>query len=297
MSAGLPGWAGGKPDPKGPMVPTSEELIEAYFDGLLSPEEEAAFERAAVGDARLGEVLKLGRAIEDSLRSQYTPPASIALNLPPPSAEERRRIAEAGPIPISRGTAPARTWTISRLVLAAAAVLVFSFAGLWAVGVVSPYGLLGITPPGLISPEEVFQRKVATGFRPDWVCQTDAQFEDVARQAFAQALQLPKDPGVHVVGWSYYEPILSEKTHLLLTQVDGKNAIVVIDCQDKARRLSASTGTGLHVYSRTFDNVVLYQVSEEGTRNILPMIYNPDHGVKGSCDSANRSAPPPNPGG
>lgn len=285
--------------------PPSDELIDAYLDGLLAPAEADVVERAIAADPRLSAELNLHRLIEGSLRSQFEPPPQLSIQLPPPIASEAHSgagtPAPAGPypLPIERA-APStpRRFKLSREFLAAAAVLVLTGAGLWLSGV------LDTTPQGLISPESVYIRKVATGFNPEWVCTNDAEFEAVAREAFGQALQLPKDAGLEVVGWSYYEPVLSNDTFLLLTRIDGVEAIIIMDCRDRARRLSAPRSSGLSIHKRTFDNVVIYQASKKQTRNILPLFFNPDgKPVRTSCGGvAPRvpdapTAPPATPGG
>ncbi len=276
--------------------PPSDELIDAYLDGLLSPAEADVIERAIAADPRLSAEMKIHRLIEGSLRSRYEPPRVIELNLPEADGGVTERTGhDPFPMPIQHAQVgggvvdqrPAR-WKISRGFLAAAAVLVLTGATLWMSGV------LRMTPEGLISAEAVYVRKVSTGFNPDWVCTNDLEFEEVGRKAFGQALQIPKESGVEVVGWAYYEPVLSTDTFLLLVKVDGVEAIVVIDCRAQARSLSASRSSGLEVHSRKFDNVVMYQTSKKGTRNILPAIYNPDGKPVGrSCGGG----VPANPGG
>lgn len=283
----------GSSQPRGSRDTTpSPELIEAYLDGLLSPEESRVIERLIAADPALNAHLQLERSIEQSLRAQFAPPVSIALNLPA-AHESSLPSTPTDPIPISRGVdqsdrarSAANRWTLPRSVLSIAAALLLATVGLWAAGVVSPYGILGITPPGLISPDSLYERKVASGFRPDWVCTTDAEFEDVARKNFGEALQLPKMPGIEIVGWAYYEPVLSDKTCLLLTKIDGREAIIAIDFRKNARSLSAPSSSGLTVYSRKFGNVAMYQTSKKGTRNILLQIYNPDKTTgPDTCDS------------
>src|SRR5690606_6514775 len=148
-----------------------------------------------------------------------------------------------------------RTFRTSALV-GIAAVLALTFAGLYVSGWIDPGAFLGASK-GLIGPQEVYERKVATGFNPDWVCENDQQFLDRTKELWGESLLVRSTDDVKVVGWSYYEPVLSDANAILLTRVDGKPVIVVMDRKKHDRTLKATKSSGLNVFHKVVGGVAM----------------------------------------
>jgi hypothetical protein len=254
-------------------------MLDEYFDGVLTGEDLAAFERALAASPELRAALEAQRSIDASLARLFHRSGPVALPGqadPPTVAPPMLRLTgEGGP-----GAAPAATGaaaTVGRLSRpisgwwAAAAVMVFGvLAGLYVTGVINVDRWRA--GPSLIAADAVYKRKVENDFRPDWVCANDEQFIANTKSMFDEPLLVQSTDGVEVVGWSYYEPVLSSKTAILLAKVDGKEVIVVMDRKENDRKLRLPASSGLHDYKQVIGNVVMHEVSPFDRPRVIPLV-------------------------
>ena len=132
----------------------------------------------------------------------------------------------------------------------------------------------------------------------DFVCENDVQFAKAIKDSFGQALLLVSPPGTKLLGWNYpgKDPalnaytgtVLSEKTLVLLTEVDGKSVKVVIDRTraERGREMGVPANVGIRKFRREVGKLVLYELSPFDGPRLLEGFYDPD-----------RSPPPPSPAG
>lgn len=269
------------------------DVLDAFLDGQLPPEQALAVGRALEAEAASKSTVDLQHGIDRVLREQFRGAGSIQLNLPaavsPLEAPSTVSTSVQPPrlkFPLAAAKSKPKQSVFRRTLTAVAAMLLVTGGTLWATGVIET-GMLGITPDGLIAPGPVYQGKVASGFRPEWKCETDAEFEGVTREAFDQPLLVAKATGVEVAGWgSYYEPVLSTDTRQLLVKADEKPVLVFIDRKEKARYLKAPSGSGLHIHKRVLGKVVMYEMTPSKTPQVLGLFYDPTSGAPpdSGCD-------------
>lgn len=260
------------------------ERLDAYLDGQLTGDELHAFEKSLAQDPVLQAQVDTQRSIDDSLTRLFGRAEPVSLPAQPNGAFEAHRQSVARTIEPPRlrvaphtGAAKAKTPPAKRnlrlpALLAVAAMLALTAAGLYMTGWIKPSDFFG-TRETFIGPEVVYQRKVKTGFNPDWVCETDDQFTDTIRSRWGESLLIRNTDSVKVVGWSYYEPVLSSDTLILLTKVDDTEVIVVMDHKKHDRTVSMKgCGGKLQQFREEFGNVVMYEITPLAEPRVLPLV-------------------------
>jgi hypothetical protein len=256
--------------------PTPSDRLDAYLDGLLEGEELAAFERQIEQDAALRAEVQAQRGIDDALGRLFSREKAISLRDDP---REARTVAFDGATapadpPLRLADAPrARVrWSLrSNILVGIAAMLAITFVGLYATGLLGPGYFFGNDRP-IVQPWDVYTRKVSTGFNPDWVCESDEQFVKTTHDLWGESLLARGTDLVQIVGWSYYEPVFSPSTGVLLTKVEGTEVIVVMDRVEKDRRLKAPQSSGLHLFRDVKGGVVVYEVTPFKEPRVIPLI-------------------------
>ncbi|MCA9298546.1 MAG: hypothetical protein KDA28_05740 [Phycisphaerales bacterium] len=104
---------------------------------------------------------------------------------------------------------------------------------------------------------DVYERMIALGYYPSWTCADDADFRARTLDRFGLAFLVPSGPGVEVIGWRY-TPFMSADTGVLLTRVDGREVILLVD--DDPSRVRGPGGD-LHRYSEVHGGVVFHEIS------------------------------------
>ncbi|MBC7771136.1 MAG: hypothetical protein H7210_01445 [Pyrinomonadaceae bacterium] len=257
----------------------SPELLDAFLDGLLSPEEMLTIGRVLENETASKSTMQLQQGIDRVLREQFCGGA-MKLNLPVSVSEST-----AAPTPASRTESAPLKFPVAasaskrspfmRALTAIAAMMVVSVGALWGAGIIDA-GMLGFTPSGLVSPGTVYEKKVASGFQPEWKCTTDEEFREITEKAFAQSLLVASSPGIEVAGWAYYDAVLSADTHQLLVNAHGDPVMVFIDYKDKARTMSAPKG--MYIHKRVLGNVVMYELTGSKKPQVLELFYDPTQG-------------------
>lgn len=272
------------PTPTGPPNPPSgdaRELLDAYLDGMLSGDQLARFERALAADSALRAEVDSQRSINNALVKMFDAPAGFKLRNRTPGAGTVT-IEAPKPAPALKlgGTPadapPARTVTVPRGIrpfwAAAAAIVLVGGAAMYYTGVIDPAAWL-TGGQKFVAAADVYERKVRTGFNPDWVCETDEQFLQNTTDMFGKALLVRSTQDVKVVGWSYYEPVLSEITAILLTTVDDQKVIVVMDKLANDHTLKPPpASSGLKQFRQEFGGVVMYELTPFDKPRVLPLV-------------------------
>lgn len=265
MTASNDGGLGRMADPR----------IDMYLDGLLSGPELQAFESELAGSPELRRQMDLQERIDGGLRELFVY-----------RAPEAATVGRIGPGPAEAAPAPSRGLFMrgGRRWMAIAAVLAL-LVGSWA-------AYINITTPGfdkVITLGEVYRDFNSV----DFVCENDAQFAKAIKDNFGQALLLVAPPGTKLLGWNYpgKDPalnaytgtVISEKTLVLLTEVDGRSVKVVIDRTraERGRQMGVPANAGFNKFRKEVGDLVLYELTSLDRPMLLDGFYDPD-----------RSAPP-----
>ncbi|MCA9289305.1 MAG: hypothetical protein KDA05_12005 [Phycisphaerales bacterium] len=249
--------------------------LDRYVDGLMEGDERAAFEARLRGDAALRAEVELQRRIDGRLRAMYAPPARIEMAGRGGSGagSAGRAGGSSGPRLVG-ATGPSRKRWVPLAVAAMLALVVGGGGGYW-------WFVVG-TPAPFRQPAEIYAAVASRGFEPEWVCTTDEEFVEAVRDRFGRAVLLPvATPGVEVIGWAYGTPVLTNRTATLMTRVDGHEVLVLIDKGESdvnLRRVGEASGgsgsssgvsSGLHLYKRRLNGLVLYEVSPLDSARVI----------------------------
>jgi hypothetical protein len=267
------------------------ERLDAYLDRLLPDDERDAFEHELANNPALRAEVDAQRSIDNSLTRLFRRADPISLpdrsngtvhatskpsrTLPQPPATRAiqspgARTAEDDDTPRARLPLAQRPIP-PRALLAAAALIALTCAGLYWSGTISPRKWVQPAET-FLSPDALYERKVSSGFNPDWVCETDEQFIKTVKDAWGEPLLIRSTDAVKVVGWSYYEPVLSSDTLVLLTKVDGLEVIVVMDHKGHDRSISMASCSKLQHFRRVFGDVVMYEITPFYESRVLPLV-------------------------
>ena len=244
---------------------TADDRLERYLDGLMSPDEQAAFETQSAAQPAVAAQIAAHRRLTAVLGQMYDTsslPATHAKTAPPPPA----------PLPM-RAFTPRR---LIRLAAIAAAIALPVAAAVW---YLAPSGHPQEFKP--LTTAEYQQRnrdamvaeyksQVASGFKPTEVCTTDEQFAQWTTTAFGHGLK-PTHPGPGgaadgpaepvFAGWSKGK-VFSAYSGLLLAHVDGKPVMVVMDHAPVDRMIPKDDATSNpRIFSRKVNGVWMVEVT------------------------------------
>lgn len=258
--------------------------INAHADGMLTPDQQAQFDRALAASKSLRDEVELQARISRTLKRQFEPPTADQILKRAASRQPAAKVKPDTSPAAAAGSRPARRfWTPAVKVTVIAASLAILAGGGW-------YGWLlmqestGPTLQIARRPEatnralhEVFADTIRQGFKPVWVCEDDKQFFQTTYQRFGHGLMLAATlPKSHqALGWSYGLSISPTSAYLLCT-VDGKKAIVFIDKADRDSGQTLPEGSELWLHRRKIGEMVLYEVSELDTPQMLEHFYEKD---------------------
>jgi len=217
--------------------------LEAYLDGQLGPEAHAAFE--ALATARkfpLAEKVKLQREIDASMARLFAYEAQD-VELPATST-----------LPIAKHVRNQRL-RFGAILALAASLLIACLYIYW------PRKEFRIGPV-----QSTYARLDRTGWNPDFTCKTDEEFAVKVKERLGTAMVIPMSTlGVVLDGWGYAQDYdggpLSNSTMYLLTHVDGKRVLVLIDKKKNDRELFLPPDSTLTLHRRKIGDLILYEVT------------------------------------
>ncbi|MGD9688625.1 MAG: anti-sigma factor [Phycisphaerales bacterium] len=245
--------------------------LDLYLDGALDDERRAEFESAMARDAALRDAVTLQRSLDLELRSAFTlDPSSLTIA---GVAAPDRHVAEhagetSGPAPLAR-IGPWRSW-----ILGIAAVIALCAAGLWS------YTMTRGDGPRYIEPAELYARLKFNGFKPEFVCTTDEEFNAAVTRRLGSGLLVAHAPDIELLGWAYGNDYLGQivgpKTLVLMCKLDQKeHVIVLMDQASSDRTLTLPPDSGLNIFRRRVGPLVLYEVTPLDEQRVLPHAYEP----------------------
>jgi hypothetical protein len=254
--------------------PQPDALLDLYLDGLMDEDQRLAFERDLADDpAQQEEVLRQDE-VNASLRRMMTPPAPERLRDLLNGSEEPRT---EDPSPRRTRRAPDRLRLFRPLAIAASVMLcVLGGWMIWTALGPGPRTPDPYAPQPWRSMQTVYEEKIDTGFRPDWVCRTDDEFQDTFRRQLGQRLLMGELPrGTAMLGLAYSNTI-TPWTISMLGETDGQRVIVFIDRLEEDKGPSVPQDSDLNVFRRELGKLVLYELSPLQEPRMVQHFYDPD---------------------
>lgn len=236
-----------------------EAQIDRYLDGLMSPEERAAFGALLARDAMLRAEEALQGEIDASLKRRFGPVPRVAA----PGAGAADRGAAEGPVRLTgaakgaraRGGAGAgakRRWRGAVWgVLGMAAAIAVAAVAVWRLGG------LGQAGPA----QALYAAKEKDGFAYKWACESDADFIEYTTAMFGQPLVGRSSATARLVGWDYVPETWSPTIGLLVAKVEGADVLLVIEPAGCGGGREPTGGDGLNVFSRAIGPVMVYEIT------------------------------------
>lgn len=248
---------------------THAHLLDAYLDGLLSPDARSTFESELHRSPVLQQQIAIQRVLDDRLRSLFTAPA-IDRILSSALASAEAHPPEASP-------AAARKPRAFRTVLTLAAGLAIAAIAIYRIG-----GFLNKPAADgryfRNNPETMegfYHRKIAEGFTPEWKCEDDQEFIRSFRHQLFQPLVLMTPPAGHSMGGLGYANILSKYSMYMLAHVGDDRVVVFVDRLDADRNLPPLSDPRLKRFRREIGELVLYEVTPLDEPRFLELFQMP----------------------
>ncbi|MEQ8209851.1 MAG: hypothetical protein RH917_08460 [Lacipirellulaceae bacterium] len=247
-----------------------DERLEAYLDDCMTPEERQAFESEMAGNEQLRQQYDLQQQLDASLGRLFVAPAA-----PPDilSLADREGPTKAlNELPDRDQEADKETSKKNRRAIFAllAAIIAWIIVG---VGIdfdnpKSPYDRLALA--------EIYEKSVADGFQPKWVCDDDREFAETFQQRQGVPLLLKPDAQDLMVGLSYLSGVTS-RTTTMLARVDGKPVLVFVERLALDTKPEApSWSSGLELFRKELGDLVLYEVTPFSEPRVLEHFYIPE---------------------
>jgi hypothetical protein len=242
-------------DRNGNLPPVDEARLDAYLDGRLHPAEAAIVEQLVVHDSRAQGSIALQRRIDAAIRIRFTPPAAIRIE---------GLTTETHASPVVTAGRKLQPWR-----MAAAAALVLATIGVYANWYIRsrPPAAAPFQP---VAMGEAFASRLAGGFQPEWVCESDEIFRETFEYRLGRGVTLLPSAGVEMVGMGY-DTTLSPSTVSVLMRVDGREVMLFVD------RLKTDTRTheappGLKLHRREVAPLVVYELSPFDEARVLHLV-------------------------
>lgn len=264
------------------------DQVDLYVDDALDEPSRHAFEQAMADDPALRSAVERQHHLDASLARQFDPGdgASVIERI---NAEAQRMTAASNGSMSSHGDSShgtgldlssrssagnlASSHWVRRL--AVAAVLALGVFGIWQItqtliGPGNPY-----PPPQWASMASIYARVDDAGRTPDWVCETDREFANTFWLQFRAGVLLDDETPDDVValGLSMVNTI-SEKTIVLLSEVEGELVLVFVDRKDMQipADVTELVDAGLRLHTRETEHLRMYEVSPLETIRVAPYL-------------------------
>ena len=281
-----------------------KNLLDAYLDDTLSEEERKVFALKILQDSALQKELELARQIDHSIQGQYVPPRapsaellerlrlktlpegravdndapaknkSIALNNSTPlasatspqisSSEALHSPSHSSPLSLRKKASNTQKSIIAIAAILAWVVVGFQVSKFWNGNQPknNPYSAMTMV--------QAYELRVAKGFVPDWVCETDHEFAKTFYERQGQGLLLDDLPdGTAMLGLAYM-PGLAPTSTAMLAEVDKKPVLLFVDKKSLDREIPPpDPKTGLFIYRKELKSLVMYEISPFPTARII----------------------------
>lgn len=232
--------------------------IDGYLDGQMSAAEREAFERELESDARLREMVERQGAIDGSLSRLFAPPQADRVVARAKAAREGSGAVQVGS---RKGGARRARPRLVRRGLAAAVIAMVGVGG-WLVWQtwLAPEEIEFGHPPWR-SLTTVYYDSIKDGFQPEWVCETDEEFEQTFAYKLRERLHLHDVPEeIQAVGLSYCNSITVDTVYLL-ARVRGTEVIVFVDRAENDGGQTLGPESELNLFRDRVGDLVLYELT------------------------------------
>lgn len=237
-----------------------DELLDAHLAGDLTPAQNLELTELVRAHPDFAAQLEFHESTAASLRIVFTPPvtapalsdASVAGMIGSGANRPRRKIA----------------W-----LTAAAAVALAAFLGLRLSGVI---GGPGPIPQGPESPQAIYTRVVAQGFKPKVLCPNDPDsFARLVKNRLGtEVVPTGISNAIALTGWSYKEDIgtpISPGTIVLLATKGDAKILVFMDKVKSDRKLE-DPAPPLRLFRQESGPLVFYELTPLAEPSILPSL-------------------------
>lgn len=255
--------------------PDDSSWLEKYIDSAPDSPERAETDRAMSSNRQMQQELQLQRQIEESLKRLFVPsaaPADLLAKLQSPT-------------PLARSaTQPRRNW--AKLALAATAVsLVWGFL-IWRFlphsqplgnshysSGYNSYATMAYDPNLPLS--AIYERSVANGFLPGWVCNDPHEFASTFFSRQGQGLLLASDmPAVTKMEGLTYCGGISPNTTTMFARTDGQPIMVFVDrASSDTHPELPKTETKLHLFRKELGPLVMYELTPLDHATVMDYLY------------------------
>ena len=247
----------------------SPTRLDAYLDGVMTPDQCAEFQRRIETDDNLREQIEIQKEIDQAFGRLFQPPS--AKPIPVQNTDPRKSE------PYTLPPTTKRDWgAVPRRLAVAAAIVAGVFGGWLTWNTLQPTGVSNPYGPWR-SIEVVYADAVANDMKPEWTCDNEPEFADSIRDHFGQAavfsFELPD--GMAALGLAYCNSI-SRRTVYLLAQVNDKPIIVFIDRVEADQGPTVDESSGLNLFKRRIGRLVLYELSPLERPALLELFFDPD---------------------
>ena len=248
-----------------------DATLDDYLDGLLDEQAAGRFEERIHADRDLRAVIERQTAVNETLQRMCAPSPGVEQRV----LEAVRKAPGAAAVPIARAEAVPfyrRRWAI---------------AALLALGVVAAWSLVGVIEQSLVDRDEYgpkpwtsvqtyYRDAVERGFEPEWVCKDDDEFAGAFKKRLRQPLLVAATSGP-VVGLGLgYANCLTPRTMTYLSRVQGKPVVVFVDKLENDTHPELPPNSGLNLFRKELDRLVLYEVSPLAEPHVLDLFYVPE---------------------
>lgn len=254
-----------------------ESSLDAFLDGTLPESDRAAWLIRLREDEGLRMQVSRQEAIDAALRRAFVPDDAAAERCIRPVRDQvamghgGTATEDSATLTLTPQVAPTTKPSALRSVLAIAAVL-----GLCALAGWQIKEFIAPTAKPFVyeiqkwrSMDRIYADELAGGFKPDWVCTSDAEFAKATQREIGQGIVLAQVPGLSALGWSYANT-LSTNTLYLLATADDTRILVFMQPTGSGREPIVEPESKLHLHQRTVGQSILYEVSPLPEPRVLP---------------------------
>jgi hypothetical protein len=238
----------------------NSSMIDAYLDKVLTAEEHDQRSREISSSVELQAELELQSRVDKSLARLFARPQ------PPQDLHEQVRQHSAAAIV---ATQIRRRW-VRVAAFATAATIVW--------GMLAWHFFVNGTAAPRYNPnlplESIYEKCVADGFRPKWVCEDKQEFAATFLARQRQGLLLADMPaGTKMEGLTYCGGI-SRYTTTMLARVDGFPVMVFVDRTAADTHPSPPAGEiSLHLFRKELGPLVLYELTPLDQPKVSEYLY------------------------
>lgn len=247
-----------------------DPTLDDYFDGLLDEESRRRFEEKLEQDPGLRAQMERQNVLNDALNRMCVPTAGsqerVFEAVRQAGTTAKASVTQSGAMPFYR-----RRWAI-------AALLALSMVAAWRLaGVIEQRRSAGDGyGPKPWTSMATYYRQVESDFKPEWVCKDDAEFANAFKKRLRQPALVAATTGPIVGLGLGYANCLSPRTMTYLALVQDQPVVVFVDKLKNDSHPELPLDSGLHLFRKELDQLILYEVSPLTEPHVLELFYVPE---------------------